>query len=319
MGLNICKQYIQRNNGTLQVESKEGEGTCITINLPISVAITDYQTETPSKTEPSNRIQEDIIEGNVILIVDDNPLICENMKSLLSDLCSVVIAHNGQEALEIVANQEIDLILSDVDMPVMNGIEFCTQLQKDESAAHIPLLFVSGRIEENDRLQGLSKGAIDYITKPFNQEELLAKLCSLFKHRELTRSHILESIMQNKDSQSEEEDAEGSDPAKENPFLNQFMDLIRQRHSDPDLSVDDLADEMCVSRSTMFRRIKTIVGKSPVELLGEYRLNEALRQLKSNETISVNEVAYAVGFSDASYFSKKFKAYFGINPTQARS
>lgn len=318
LGLNICKQYIQRNNGTLQVESKEGEGTCITINLPISVAITDYQTEMPSKPDLSDRIQEEVIAGNVILIVDDNPLICENMKSLLSDLCSVVIAHNGQEALEIVANQEIDLILSDVDMPIMNGIEFCSLLQKDEGTAHIPLLFVSGRIEENDRLQGLSKGAIDYITKPFNQEELLAKLCSLFKHRELTRSHILESIMQNKEKGTEGEETEEHDPAMDNPFLNQFMELIRERHSNPELSVDDLADEMCVSRSTMFRRIKTIVGKSPVELLGEYRLNEALRQLKSNDSISVNEVAYAVGFSDASYFSKKFKAYFGINPTQAK-
>ena len=129
---------------------------------------------------------------------------------------------------------------------------------------------------------------------------------------------ILESIMQNKERGTEGEETEEHDPAMDNPFLNQFMELIRERHSNPELSVDDLADEMCVSRSTMFRRIKTIVGKSPVELLGEYRLNEALRQLKSNDSISVNEVAYAVGFSDASYFSKKFKAYFGINPTQAK-
>lgn len=320
LGLNICKKYIQRNNGSLNAESKLGEGTTITINLPISVAITNYQTaEKGSEISLGNRISKEVIAGNVILIVDDNPLICENMKTLLSDICEVRIAHNGQEALDIVAENEIDLILSDVDMPVMNGIELCGILQQDEASAHIPLLFVSGRIEENDRLQGLSKGAIDYITKPFNQEELLVKLCSLFKHRELTRSHILESIMRNKNSNDEGEPEEASDPTTDNPFLNQFMDLIRERHSDPELSVDDLADEMCVSRSTMFRRIKTIVGKSPVELLGEYRLNEALRQLKSNESVSVNEVAYAVGFSDASYFSKKFKAYFGINPTQARS
>lgn len=321
LGLNICKKYILRNNGTLTAESRLGEGTCITISLPISVALTEAQSSFMKEDiKGKKQIPQEVIAGNVILVVDDNPLICENMKTLLADFCEVRIAFNGQEALDIVAENEIDLILSDVDMPVMNGIELCGHLQREESTAHIPLLFVSGRIEESDRLQGLSKGAIDYITKPFNQEELLVKLCSLFKHRELTRNHLLESIMRNDGPLSDggvsgEED---SAVVAENPFLCQFMDFIRQRHSDPNLSVDDLADDLCVSRSTMFRRIKSIVGKSPVELLGEYRLNEALRQLKSNDSASVNEIAYTVGFSDPSYFSKKFKAYFGINPTQAR-
>lgn len=319
LGLNICKRYILRNNGTMSIESQPGEGTAITVALPISVALTETQSDQlKTNIQEKKQNQEEVIAGNVILIVDDNPLICENMKSLLADFCEVRTATNGQEALEIVAENEIDLILSDVDMPVMNGIELCSQLQKDESSAHIPLLFVSGRIEESDRLQGLSKGAIDYITKPFNQEELLVKLCNLFKLREVTRNHILESIMPKEHEKEQNAEEKKTETVIENPFLGQFMELIRQRHSDPDLSVDDLADDLCVSRSTMFRRIKTIVGKSPVELLGEYRLNEALRQLKSNETASVNEIAYAVGFSDASYFSKKFKAYFGINPTQAR-
>ncbi len=324
LGLNICKRYIKRNNGTLRVESKVGEGTCITINLPISVAASNAVQQTPSKILEKKQIPEEVIAGNVILIVDDNPLICENMKTLLSDICEVRVAHNGQEALDIVAENEIDLILSDVDMPVMNGIELCSHLQEDESAAHIPLLFVSGRIEESDRLQGLSKGAIDYITKPFSQEELLIKLCSLFNHRALLRSYILASIMQNKDVSSSPAEAENSAVAntvvvESNPFLNKFMEVVRQKYTNPELSVEELADDMCVSCSTLLRRIKTVVGKSPVELLGEYRLNEAMRQLKNSENTSVGDVAYAVGFSDPSYFSKKFKAYFGVSPTNAKS
>ena len=322
LGLNICKKYIQRNNGVLKAESQPGEGTTITITIPISVAKTSAsQKEEAEAVE--KKVSQEMISGNMILIVDDNPLICENMKTLLSDLCDVIVAHNGQEALEIATENEIDLILSDVDMPVMDGIELCTQLQKDATTACIPFLFVSGRVEEDDKLKGLSKGAIDYITKPFNQDELLAKICSLFHYRSLAQKHILENLMHNQGDKEENvnennETTEEADVTINNPFLNQFMELIRLHHANPELSVDDLADDLCVSRSTMFRRIKTIVGKSPVELLGEYRLNEAMRQLKQNDTTSVNEVAYAVGFSDASYFSKKFKAHFGINPTQAR-
>lgn len=321
LGINICKRYIQRNNGTLQAESKEGEGTCITINLPVSAVAATALQEPINITVEKKQKPEEVIAGNVILIVDDNPLICENMKTLLSDLCEVKIANNGQEALDIVTENEIDLILSDVDMPVMNGIELCSRLQEDESASHIPLLFVSGRIEESDRLQGLSKGAIDYITKPFNQEELLIKLSSLFNHRALLRSYIYAKIMQNKDfsPNAEAQEEEPSIAIENNPFLNKFMEVIREKYTDPKLSVEDLADDMCVSCSTLLRRIKTVVGKSPGQILGEYRLNEAMRRLKSNENESVSDIAYTVGFSDLSYFSKKFKAYFGYSPTSAKT
>lgn len=325
LGINICKRYIQANNGTLHATSKEGEGTCITISLPISSALVSALQEQPtSKIAEKKQKPEEVIAGNVILIVDDNPLICENMKTLLSDYCEVKIAQNGQEALNIVAENEIDLILSDVDMPVMNGIELCTNLQEDESASHIPFLFVSGRVEESDRLQGLSKGAIDYITKPFNQEELLIKLCSLFNYRALLRSHILAMIMQHSDTatnvgETTEQKTEDNIIIEENPFLNKFMELIRQKYTDSRVSVEDLAEEMNVSPSTLLRRIKIVVGKSPGQLLGEYRLNEAMRLLKSKKYASVSDVAYEVGFSDLSYFSKKFKAYFGVSPTLAKT
>ena len=137
------------------------------------------------------------------------------------------------------------------------------------------------------------------------------------------RSHILANIMQNKDlsdKANEPETAEEDNAIIENnPFLIKFMDTIRQKYTDPRLSVEDLAEDMCVSTSTLLRRIKTVVGKSPGQLLGEFRLNEAMRQLKSDENLSISDVAYAVGFSDLSYFCKKFKAYFGVSPTVART
>ena len=318
LGLRICKKYIQLNNGTFSATSKEGEGTRITITIPRSNSLAIF--EKPNVAIIANREQEteEILSGNTLLMVDDNPLICENMKTLLSDFCNVLIAYDGKQALDIINENEVDIILSDVEMPIMNGIELCQQLQKDDIFSHIPILFLSGRSDENDRLLGLTNGAIDYIPKPFSQEELMAKLRSILKLRKQERAYLLAQLMQREASTEIDSEEGNTQQPKEDPFVNHFMDLIRERYSNAELSVDDLAVELCVSRSTMFRRIKTVVGKSPVELLSEYRLNEAMRQIKENNGSSINEIAYMVGFSDPSYFSKRFKSYFGISPTQTK-
>lgn len=316
LGLRICKKYIQLNNGTFSATSKEGEGTRISITIPQSETLIVIENTGKPIIVDKDAENKEILADNILLMVDDNPLICENMKTLLGDFCEVLIAYDGQQALDIVKEREVDLILSDVEMPIMNGIEMCQQLQSDEMYSHIPILFLSGRSDENDRLLGLTNGAIDYIPKPFSHEELLAKLRSIFKLRKQERTFLLAQLM--KPKEETQEATESQEIVKEDPFVNQFMNLIRERYTSAELSVDDLADELCVSRSTMFRRIKMVVGKSPVELLGEYRLNEAMRQLKENDYASINEIAYAVGFSDPSYFSKRFKAYFGISPTQTK-
>ncbi len=317
LGMKICKKYVLLNNGTFTAESQLGEGTSFIITLPCSEFLTVMEKAT--EIEENNDEKEennDILSGNVILIVDDNPLICENMKMLLSDFCETLIAYDGKQALDIINENDVDLILSDVDMPILNGIEMCQQLQKDDCFSHIPILFLSGRTDESDRILGLKNGAIDYISKPFSHEELLAKLRSILKLRKQERTYLLARLMEGKTEASEEEGEE--EISKENPFVTKYMDLVREHHSNANLSVDELAEKLCVSRSTMFRRIKAVVGKSPVELLNEYRLNEAMRLLKAGDESSVNEIAYSVGFSDPSYFSKRFKAYFGVSPTQAK-
>ncbi|MCQ2226034.1 MAG: response regulator, partial [Paludibacteraceae bacterium] len=318
LGLSMCKKYVQLNNGTFSVASKEGEGTCITITMPASESKVVMESEVKQNAVDKSAETRECLADNVILMVDDNPLICENMKTLLSDFCEVLVAHNGQEALDIVKEKDIDLILSDVEMPVMNGIEMCCQLQNDEMFSHIPILFLSGRNDEHDRLLGLTNGAIDYISKPFSHEELLAKLRSIFKLRKQERAFLLAQLMKPKsvEEASLEETEETPPVVKEDPFVAKFMELVRERYTDTELSVDDLADVLCVSRSTMFRRVKMLVGKSPLELLNDYRLNEAMRLLKAHEFESISDVAYSVGFSDPSYFSKRFKSYFGVSPTQ---
>lgn len=316
LGLSMCKKYVQLNNGTFSINSKMGEGTCITITMPASESKVVMENEIKHNVVDKREETRECLADNVILMVDDNPLICENMKTLLSDFCEVLVAHNGQEALDIVKEKDVDLILSDVEMPVMNGIEMCSQLQSDEMFSHIPILFLSGRNDESDRLLGLTNGAIDYIPKPFSHEELLAKLRSIFKLRKQERAYLLAQLMKPKVEVEAVDGVENQPVVKEDPFVTKFMELVRERYTDTELSVDDLADVLCVSRSTMFRRVKMLVGKSPLELLSDYRLNEAMRLLKAHEYESISDVAYSVGFSDPSYFSKRFKSYFGVSPTQ---
>lgn len=325
LGFRFCRKYVQLNNGTMDVTSKEGAGTSITFTLPCSDALIAMEQLEQVSVQEHEQESKELLSDNTILVVDDNTLICENMKSLLGDYCQVMTAFDGQQGLEMAQNNDIDLILSDVDMPVMNGIEMCKRLQADDMLSHIPFLFLSARGDENDRLIGLTNGAIDYIPKPFSQEELFAKLRSILRLKKQERAYLLAQLMQPKQADTEGAEENGEEPVehsqsveKENPFLTKFMDLIRERYANTELSVDDLADDLCVSRSTMFRRIKLLVGKSPVELLGEYRLNEAMRRLKESDYESVYEIAYAVGFSDPSYFGKRFKSYFGITPKQVK-
>lgn len=316
LGLVMCKKYVQLNGGTFDVASKVGEGTRFTITLPASEAKVVFEEDVKRTLSDKSEETRECLADNVILMVDDNPLICENMKTLLSDFCEVLVAHDGQAALDVVRDNDVDLILSDVDMPVMNGIEMCVKLQGDELFSHIPILFLSARTDESDRLLGLTQGAIDYIPKPFSQEELMAKLRSIFKLRKQERAYLLAQLMKPKGEESAETEPQ---EVKEDPFVAKFMELVRERYTDTELSVDDLADVLCVSRSTMFRRVKLLVGKSPLELLSDYRLNEAMRLLKTQNFSSVSDVAYSVGFSDPSYFSKRFKAYFGVSPTQIKA
>ena len=318
LGLNICYEYIRQNKGTMEIASEEGKGTAITLRMPLSDRLM-LPEENTSEEEPSTELEEnEEMEGNTVLIVDDNELLCEDIRLILSDYLTVLVAHDGAEALRLIEKENVDILLSDVEMPTMDGMTLCRRVQ--ETKPYIPTLFLSGRTEERYKLKGLGLGAIDYITKPFSQKELVAKIKSILKIRRQQQEHILSIMMERgeyPDVDAENRKVEETTVVA-NPFIERLMERIRETYMQSEMSIDDLANAMNVSRATLFRRTKSLVGKSPVELLGEYRLNEAKRQLVSNSELSVNEVAYAVGFSDPSYFGKRFKEYFGITPKQIR-
>lgn len=321
LGYKICKNYILRNNGRMDLESKVGEGTTITITLPSSTRKVEIKEEFKID-DRKKETDYSILTGNTALIVDDNPLICENLKTLLSSYLNVIVANNGKEALTLAEQHMPDIILSDVEMPIMNGIEMSRVIDQTDSIAHIPLLFLSARNEDSDRLLGLKSGAVDYIPKPFSPEELLIKVCNILLIRQKTQNHLLTQMMQKEgrddvDAGSDETETAEKKEEKINPFVKQFLAVIEKRYMESDITVEDIAKDMFLSKSTLTRRTNTIIGKTPLELLNEYRLNEALRALKEADSeTQISDIAYNVGFSDPAYFSRRFREYFGYKPSQ---
>lgn len=318
LGYKICKNYILRNNGSMDLESKLGEGTTITITLPASTRKIEIKEEYKID-DRKKETDYSILTGNTALIVDDNPLICDNLKTLLASYLNVIVANNGKEALSLAEQHMPDIILSDVEMPIMNGIEMSRVIDQTDSIAHIPLLFLSARNEDSDRLLGLKSGAVDYIPKPFSPEELLIKVCNILLNRQKTQNHLLTQMMKQSSEEEGETQSESSEKREEkvNPFVKQFLAVIEKRYMESDISVEDIAKEMCLSKSTLTRRTNSIIGKTPLELLNEFRLNEALRRLKEADSeTQISDIAYTVGFSDPAYFSRRFREYFGYKPSQ---
>lgn len=257
-------------------------------------------------------VDADLLRGNAVLVVDDDPLIAHNIKSMLEEYVDVTLAGNGAEALDAVAGRAFDIVVTDVDMPIMNGFELGRILQSEPDYNHIPLLFLSARSAENDRLTGLQTGAVDYITKPFSRGELLIKLNNILLLRQRQQQRLLAEIgkipADGADTQKENDSLE-----KMNPYLLKVIEVIGEHFSEPDYSVESLASDMCTSHVTLYRKVKSLSGKTPLDLLTEFRLNRAHQMLSEGKT-DLQDVAFKTGFPDYTYFSRKFKARFGYPP-----
>ncbi len=320
LGINLCENYIHRNGGRLEIESEPGKGTTMIVMLPKS----DEKVPEVSRDGVRNRFQPkdlEVLEGNTILWVDDEPLICESMQQNISPYATVVTAHNGVEALELLKSTKVDLIVSDVTMQQMGGIEFAKRLKKDDEYSYLPIVFVSANSDEKDRLLGLMSGAVDYINKPFVLEEVLLKLSNILMIRQKVQQRLLQTMMAEGAATKNKPQKKEKPKEKEvmNPDLRRFMKIIESKYADPALQSESMASDMMMSLSTLFRKIKSLTGKTPVDLLNEYRLNRAMQMLSDPEDDTpISEIAYMCGFSDASYFAKKFKEQYDMSPSQCR-
>ncbi len=250
----------------------------------------------------------DEINRKTILVIDDNADIRQYLSLLLGSRYIVLTASNGEEGL-LEARQNIpDLIICDVLMPVMDGLECCSQLKKDEITSHIPVLMLSAYALDDQRIEGYKSGADAYMTKPFSSDVLMARIRNLL----LSRRHI-DTGKENTQEQMKQAEFSSVDTS----FVTRLQDFIMTNMANSDLTINDLCGEMHMSRVQLYRKCKSLTDVSPVELVRNLRLQQAKHLLESSQ-LSVSEIAYEVGFSSPSYFAKCYRDQYGVSPTGSK-
>ena len=305
LGLKICKEFISRNNGQITVESAENEWTRMTILFPLG----NKAIEAESSIEQNALVIPSIEQNNSkhVLIVEDNAEIQAMIIQALAPYFYIESATDGEigfkKALEIIP----DIILSDIEMPNTSGIELCKMLKNNSLTNHIPIIIISGNTKVTQQVEGLQLGVDDYVTKPFNVEVLRAKIQVLLQNREKYAQHIRLKLS----TEPEIKDVLSSDEL----FVQKVVKLLEMHLSEPNLSVEFIADQLCVSRQQVSRKLKAIIGQTPVDFIRSFRLKKAESLLKTNR-YRISEVAYEVGFSDPKYFTTCITKEFGVNPSQ---
>lgn len=254
-------------------------------------------------------LQQDVEELSTILVVDDNEDIRTYLRVLLSDHYYVIEASDGQNGLRLAKESVPDLIVSDVMMPVMDGLTFCSKIKEDEVTSHIPVILLTARSEESQRIEGYEHGADAYLTKPFSAHLLLARISNLLQARRQRKNMDAKNVLSAEFIQAE---APG-----ERMFLERFKKVAKSHIGNANLRMDDLGSELSLSKVQMYRKVKALTGKTPAEVLREMRMQKAYSLLKQTDK-TISEVAAEVGFAIPGYFSACFKKQFSINPTELR-
>ena len=254
-------------------------------------------------------LQQDVEELSTILIVDDNEDIRSYLRVLLAGQYYVIEASDGQNGLRLAKESVPDLIVSDVMMPVMDGLTFCSKIKEDEVTSHIPVILLTARSEESQRIEGYEHGADAYITKPFSDHLLLVRISNLLQARRQRKNDEAKQMLSAEDIQTDE--------PGERMFLERFKKAAKSHIGDANLRMDDLGSELSLSKVQMYRKVKALTGKTPAEVLREMRMQKAYSLLKQTDK-TISEVAVEVGFAIPGYFSACFKKQFGINPTELR-
>ena len=321
IGLAIVKAFTELHHGEVSATSIEGKGSTFTIHIPVRQKgeVTNQPTEKIEQlVEPSSAqevpnqarhidelIQPYQTDKPEVLIIDDNIDIRTYLRSVLSEKYNVSEAADGKAGLELARKIVPDIVLSDIMMPVMDGLAFCQQLKTDKAISHIPVILLTARSLDEQRAEGYEHGADAYLSKPFSLRLLLSRIDNLIESRKKLNQTWSKGV--------EDDEIGNISNEIDKSFLKQLRKIIQENLANSDLSVEQIGDEIGLSRVQLYRKVKALTGYSPVEIVRKARLTRARHLLRTTEK-TVSEVAYAVGFSTPSYFSKCYKDEFGENP-----
>ncbi|MCB9082046.1 MAG: response regulator [Lewinellaceae bacterium] len=327
IGLAYIKELIALHHCRIDVRSRQGEGTTFFVYLPMDldkgypaelrpVDPKSFSTrhleiqrllESPPKKDVEAESQPDLSNAPQVLVVDDNREVLEFLEGMLSQKYRVFTASSGADALQIAKVQHLDLVLSDVMMPGMDGLTFCSHLKEDFATSHIPVILLTAKNMEEHQIEGFLTGADDYITKPFNPELLVIRMENLLNQRQKLRLKF------SRDFALQPKEVQLTDPDEE--LLQRLVEIMEEHISDADFNVNKMCQMVHLSHMHFIRKVKQLTGKKPIDLLKSYRLKRAkdlLRQQKTN----IAEVAYLVGYDLPNSFSRAFKKEFGYSPTE---
>lgn len=313
IGLAITKEFVKLHKGTITVKSEPDLGTCFTVQLPAKKM---YESSAQAVTTaiPAENEAPLVFEGSkkgdkrkTILVVEDNEDLRFYLKDNLRGQYHIEEAVNGKEGWEKVKLLNPDLVVSDIMMPLMDGVELARKIKNETLTAHIPIVLLTAMGSEEKQLEGLKAGANDYITKPFTFEILASRINNLLAQQKLLQKRFQKQVEVNP--------REVTITPVDEKFLKQALETVEKQIDNPDFSVEDLSREMCMSRVTFYRKIVSLTGRSPLEFIRSIRLKRAA-QLLEKSGMSIAEIAYQVGFNDPKIFTKFFKEEFNMLPSQ---
>lgn len=343
IGLAITRELVKLMGGEIAVTSELGKGTAFTVSLPIGmrqqnqkhssdqavpaemnaketpVPFFNHSSEFPPKPSVTP-LPGEASDNPLLLLVEDNADVVTMMMSMLKEEYILETANNGREGIEKAKELIPDIIISDVMMPDVDGLELCKTLKKDERTSHIPIILLTARATQEDKISGLEAGADAYLLKPFDKKELYVRLEKLLELRQSMQEYYSQSVFKNPETQSLAPAplaAAREESLPDDRFLKKFQTIVESKMDDPDLSIADLSREVRLSHTQLYRKLKALTGLSPVQFLRQQRLSRAVALLNST-SMNISEVAYSIGFNDPNYFSRIFHEEFGFPPSEIR-
>lgn len=323
IGLSLSRELVELHHGKIRVDSSLGEGASFFAYLPLGRShFSDDQIEVETSGKPVPvpagenkdwKLAEPSTEGNpkmdkpVILFIEDNPDMQEYVKHELEEQYVLTSAGNGENGLQEAFRLIPDIIITDIMMPGMDGMEVCRRLKEDHRTRHIPVIMLTARATEKDKLSGLSTGADDYMTKPFDIRELKYKIRNQLQQLEFLRERYVKAFLLN--------DPSAEIASRDEVFISGLLEVVNKNLEDPAFSVVELSHKMGVSRTQLFRKLKALTGQQPSEFIRSVRMKKAAELLKKRSA-TVSEIAYDLGFNSLSYFSRCFREMYHITPSE---
>lgn len=329
IGLALAKDIIELHHGTIDVKSAPGYGSIFTIRLHASADCFTPEELAPLRDTSSPHTESivrnvrnyspdtpEIPDGDSsdpvykILIAEDEEEMLQTLVRIFRKTCSVITARNGAEGLQLTRTEHPDLVLSDIMMPVLNGIEMCRQIKDDINICHIPVVLLTAMVSTEQTIHGLEIGADEYIAKPFNPDVLLAKCNSIVRARLLVRKRFAGT--------EDSDDGVFTTNSLDRKFLLQCNSFLQDHIYSSTITVDDLADSVHMGRTSFYQKMKSLTGLTPNDYIMNFRLRKSAELLKKDAGLSVSDIAFQLGFSSPKYFAMCFKSKYGVTPTDYR-